>query len=244
MKRMLQVLAVFSLIAAVSCLLPACGGDEAAEVEEIIEEEEGVPEGQLPVFQVGDTWSWDYELMGETRTLTESVTGSETVDGRDCYVIDMSFDPAMSSTHDGEVYTATRITYWADKVSGLIGDKMETEVTGGGQTFITTETYSYNPRIELFPLEIGKTLETELTTSQFSHGVPMGEPVVTTEKYVVEGKETITVAAGTFTCWKIVIYDGDGNVKVTMYYSDLVKSSVKMTSFDGVAMELKSYSVS
>jgi hypothetical protein len=72
----------------------------------------------------------------------------------------------------------------------------------------------------------------------------MGEPVVTTEKYVVEGKEEVTVAAGTFMCWKIVIYDGDGNVTVTMYYSDMVKSSVKMMSADGVAMELKSYSVS
>jgi hypothetical protein len=243
MKKMLQVLAVFSLIAAISFLFPACGGGGVEETEET-EEVGGAPEGQLPIYQVGDTWSWDYDMMGETRTMTESVTGSEIVEGRDCYVINMAFDPVMSSTHDGEVYTVTRITYWADKLSGLIGDKQEMEVTGGGQTFITTETYVYDPWIELFPLEIGKTLETELTTSQTSHGVPMGEPVVSTEKYVVEGKEEITVAAGTFMCWKIVIYDGDGNVMVTIYYSDLVKSSVKMSSYDGVAMELKSYSVS
>jgi hypothetical protein len=240
MKKMLQVLAVFSLIAAISFLFPACGGGGVEETEEV----GGAPEGQLPVLQVGDTWSWDYDLMGETHILTESVTGSETVDGRDCYVINMAFDPPISSTHDGEVYTVTRMTYWGDKLSGLIGDKQETEITGGGQTFITTEIYVYNPWIELFPLEIGKIVEAEKTTSQYSHDVPMGEPVVTIEKYAVEGKEEITVAAGTFMCWKIIIYDGDGNVFVTMWYSDLVKSAIKMMSADGAAMELKSYSIS
>lgn len=229
MKKMLKVLVVFSLIAAVSCLLPACGTEE-------------VQEGQLPVLKVGDTWTWSYVLNGTDYTLTETVTGIETVEGRECYVIDMSFDPAMSSVYDSTVYTVTKMTYWADKVSGLIGDKMEMEVTGDGLTYTTTETYVYDPWIELFPLEIGKVVQASLTTTQYmdSHA---GEPVVTTEKYVVEGKEQVTVVAGTLSCWKMIIYDGEDNVMVTMWYSDEAKSSVKMTTVDGVAMELKSYSI-
>jgi hypothetical protein len=230
MKKVLRALAIFSLLAAISFLLPAC--------------QEEAPQGQLPVFKVGDTWAWSYAMGEATYTLTEAVTGTETVEGRDCYVIEMSFDPAISSVHDEVVYTVTRMTYWADKLSGLIGVKQETEITGGGQSFTSLETYVYDPWIELFPLEIGKVLESEKTTSSYSHDVPMGDPVVTIEKYVVEGKEEITVTAGTFTCWKIVIYDGDGNVFVTMWYSDEAKSAVKMMSADGVEMELKSYSVS
>jgi hypothetical protein len=242
MKKMLLVLVVFSLIAAISFLLPACQAEEeASEVQPTTQEQE-TPEGQLPVLKTGDTWTWDYVMGGMTYTLTETITGSETVEGRDCYIIDMSFDPAIESVHDEVVYTVTKMTYWGDKVSGLIGVKQETEVTGGGQTFSSYEIYTYDPWIELFPLEIGKTVEASKTTTQYMGG-QAGEPALSIEKYVVEGKEQITVAAGTFACWKILIYDGDGNVFVTMWYSDEAKSAAKMTSADGTAMELESYSV-
>ena len=113
MKKVVQVLVVCSLIAAISCLFPACQGEE-------------VVEGQLPVLKVGDTWTWSYAMSGTTYTLTETVTGTETVEGRDCYVIDMSFDPSIESVHDSVIYTITKMTYYADKLSGLIGTKMET----------------------------------------------------------------------------------------------------------------------
>lgn len=231
MKKVLRVLVILSLVAAISCLLPACG-------------EEEVVEGQLPVLKVGDTWTWSYVMGGTDYMLTETVTGIETVNERACYVIDMSFDPAIESVHDGTVYTVTEMTYYGDKISGLIGTKMETTVTGNGQSYKSYETYSYDPWIVLFPLEIGKVLETSKTTTQYMGDVQAGEPVVISERYVVEGKEQVTVAAGTFTCWKIVIYDGDGNVIVTMWYSDEAKSAARMIepATDG-SMELESYSV-
>ncbi len=233
MKKMIRVLVVFSLIAAISFLFPACGVEEAEEA----------PEGQLPLLKVGDTWSWSYVMSGTTYTLTETVTGSETVEGRACYVIDMSFDPAIESVHDEVVYTVSKMTYWADKLSGFIGVKQGTDVTGGGQTFSSYETYIYDPWIELFPLETGKMLEASKTTTQYM-GDQAGEPTVATEKYVVEGKEQITVEAGTFSCWKIIMYDGGGNVTMTMWYSDEAKSGVKTVDAEGnVTMELKTYSV-
>jgi len=218
-------------MATISFLLPSCQKAEA-------------PEGQLPVYQVGDSWVWSYVMDGTTYTLTEKVTGSETVEGRDCYAIDMSFEPAITSTHDGVVYTVT-MKYFADKISGLLGVKMEMTISSDEQTFTSSEIYSYDPWIELFPLEIGKVVEAGLTTTQKSGGIQVGDAVVTTEKYVVDGKEEVTVTAGTFNCWKIIIYDGAGNVTLIMWYSDTVKSGIKTVDAQGkVMMELKSYSVS
>jgi hypothetical protein len=52
----------------------------------------------------------------------------------------------------------------------------------------------------------------------------------------VDSKEDITVTAGIFSCWKIIMYDGAGNVTETMWYSNQVKSIVKMTDADGNTM--------
>jgi len=234
MKKVLGVLLVLCLLVATSLLLPACqekGGEEG--------------EGQLPTYQVGDRWVWSYVMEETTSTLTEEVIAEEIAEGRDCYVIDMSFDPVMSSTYDDVVYTMTDMKYWGDKATGLYGVKMETSFTGNGQVYTSTETYSYDHWTSLFPLEAGKEAEMEKTTIQYSNGNQVGDPVVTTEKYEVVNKENVTVTAGAFSCWKIIMYDGAGNVTGTMWYSDQAKSAVKVTDVAGrTMMELQSYSVS
>jgi len=232
MKKVLGVLLIFCLLAAVPFLLPACV------------EEEGAPEGQLPTLQVGDQWVFSYVMDGTTATLTEEIIGEETVEGRDCYVLDMSFDPVMSGTQDNVVYTITSMKYWVDKATGLLGVKMESTTTYNGQISTSTETYSYNPWTSPFPLEIGKEVETENTTIHYYEGEQYGETEVTTEKYTVVSKEDVTVTAGTFSCWKITYYDSGLNTTQTMWWADEVKSLVKMTDADGnTMMELQSYSV-
>ncbi len=232
MKKVLGVLLVFCLLAATSLLLPAC-----------LEEEEAL-EGQLPTIQVGDQWVWSYAMDGTTSLMTEEVTGEETVEGRDCYVLDMSFDPLMSSTHEGVVYTTTGMKYWSDKATGLLGVKMEITTTYNGQVVTQSMTYSYNPWTSLFPLEVGKEVETEKTTIQYMEGEQYGETEVSTEKYTVVSQEDITVTAGTFSCWKITYYDSAFNTTQTMWWSDEVKTMVKGTDADGnTTMELQSYSV-
>lgn len=183
--------------------------------------------------------------MGETTyTLSEEVIGEETVEGQDCYVIDMSFDPTISWPAGDAVSTITGMKYWADKATYFCGVKMESSGSRNGTAFTSTETYSYNPWASLFPLEIGKEVETEKTTIQYLDGNQAGDPVVTTEKYGTDGKEDVTVTAGTFGCWKIIMYDGVGNVMGTIWYSDQIKSLVKQTDADGnIIMELQSYSV-
>jgi len=230
-KKILGVLLVFCLLVAISLLLPACVEEEALE-------------GQFPTIQVGDQWVWSYAMEETTYTLTEEITGEETVEGRDCYVTDMSFDPVMSSTHDGVVYTTTSMKYWGDKATGLLGVKMETTTTGNGQVFTSSATYSYNPWTSLFPLEVGKEIETEKTTINYFEGEQYGETEVSTEKYTVVSKEDVTVTAGTFSCWKITYYDSALDTTQTMWWSDEAKTMVKMTDADGkTIMELQSYSV-
>ena len=232
MKKVLVVLLVFCLLVATSFLLPACV------------EEEGALEGQLPTIQVGDKWVFSYVMDETTYTVTEEVTGEETVEGRDCYVTDMSFDPVMSSTHDGVVYTTTGMKYWGDKATGLLGVKMETTTTGNGQVITQSVTYSYSPWTSLFPLEVGKEVETERTTLNYYEGEQYGETEIATEKYAVVSKEDVTVTAGTFSCWKITYYDSALDATQTMWWSDEAKTPVKMTDADGkTIMELQSYSV-
>ncbi|MBA7468902.1 hypothetical protein ES707_04158 [subsurface metagenome] len=196
--------------------------------------------GRLPTCEVGDKWVWSYVMDETTYTLTEEVIGEEIVEGRDCYVIDMSFDPLLSYTHS-DVSTITSMKYWQDKDTALYGVKTEQSYTYNGTVSTWTETYSYSPWSSLFPLEIGKEVETEVTATQYSDGSQIGDPVVTTEKYKVNSKEDVTVAAGTFSCWKIIIYDGDGSVTETIWWSDKVKSMVKMTDAEGSIGELQSF---
>jgi len=56
-------------------------------------------------------------MNGTTYILTEKVTGEETVRGRICYVIDMSFNPALSLTQDTMTCTITNTQYRADKTT-------------------------------------------------------------------------------------------------------------------------------
>jgi len=232
MKKVLGVLLVLCLLAATPLLLPAC------------QEKEEAPEGQLPTYKVGDEWVWSYVMNGITYTLTEEVIEEETVGGRACYVVDMSFDPVISYTQDDVVSTITSHKYWMDKATGLLGVKSESSGTYNGTAFTRTMTYSYNPWASLFPLELGKEAETECTTTQYFDGSQAGDPTVTTEKYKVDSKVDATITAGTFSCWKIIIYDGADNVITTTWYSDQAKSMVKTTDADGnTTMELISYSV-
>jgi len=183
-------------------------------------------------------------MDGKTYTLTEEVIREETVDGRDCYVLDMSFDPVMSSTHDDVVYTTTSMKYWMDKATCLYGVKHEYTTSANGQVFTSSIIYSYSTWASLFPLEISKVVEAEKTATSYFNGEQYGDIVTGTETYTVESKEDITVAAGTFSCWKITYFDSASGTTQTMWWSDEAKTMVKSINEGGVTlMELQSYSV-
>jgi hypothetical protein len=206
--------------------------------------EEEAQEGQLPTWQVGDQWVWSYVQDSMTSILSEEVIGEETVEGRVCYIVDMSFDPVMSWTQGDVECAVTSMKYWSDRDTGLNGVKHEMSTTCNGQVNTTTFIYSYDLWVSIFPLEVGKEIEAEKTATQYYDGEQMGDPVVGTETYEVVGQENVTVAAGTFSCWKIAYYDSVNDVAQTIWYSDEVKTAVKSIGEDGnTIMELQSYSV-
>jgi len=232
MKKVLGVILALFLIVTASLVFSACQEDKE-------------PEGQLPVLQVGDQWVWQYEMEGKSYTLTEEVIGEENVEGRDCYVIEMAFDPVMTSTHEGVVYTTVGMRYWSDKATGLLGVKHEYTTATNELTYTSCMMYSYNPWTSLFPLKVDKEVELEKTATNYFENEQYGEPEVATERYAVVGREDITVAAGTFSCWEITYYDSSSGFTQIMLWSDEVKTMIKSVDQDGnIIMELQSYSVS
>ncbi len=234
MKKLIAVLLVACLLAATPFIFAAC--KENAEVPS---------EGQLPSYEVGDQWVWSYVVYGTSYTLTEEVIGEERVEGRDCYVIDMSFDPLLTFTQAEGVSTITSMKYWSDKATGIFEVKREMLGNYNGEDFTLVMISDYDPWESIFPLEFGKEIETEQTTTQYYGDTQSGEPVVSVQKYEVNSQEDVTVSAGTFSCWKITIYDGSGDIIQVVWWSDEARTIVKAVDGNGnTVMELLSYSIS
>jgi hypothetical protein len=238
MKKVIAVLLVGCLLAALPFSFTACKDDGGGNGGN------GAPTGgQLPSLEVGDQWVWHYTMQGVDATLTQEITGEEIMEGRDCYVIDMSFDPLLTFPQAEGVSTITDMTYWTDKATVTYDVKQEMVGDYNGEPFTLSYVYSYSSWDPLFPLEIGKEVEMEQTTTQYMGDNQFGEPTVTTLRYRVDGMEDVTVAAGSFSCWRLVVEDGEGGIIQVFWWSDEVKSMVKSTGGDGnTTMELLSYS--
>jgi hypothetical protein len=196
MKKALGVLLVGCLLAALSFTFAACdgGGDGGATAA-----------GQLPDFEVGDVWTWSYAMQGQSYTLTEECIGEEMVEGRDCWVTNMAFDPLLTFPQAEGVSTVTEMTYWGDKATCF--NEVKSEMVGhyDDTDFTLTVISSYSSWASLFPLKVGNEVETEHTLTQYYNGSQAGEPLVSTLSYRVDGQETITVSAGTFSCWRLIL---------------------------------------
>lgn len=196
----------------------------------------GAKEGELPDIKIGDKWVFNLVQDNEEYTATFEVTGEESVDGTDCWVVGVTFDPAV----DGMIEDVT--TKFGK--STLLPVKMEISGEYQGILLSATEQTSYEfPDGDIWPLKVGnehRVIETKTESSTWAS--PQTETRTMTRK--VEAKEDVTVAAGTFTCFKTVIRDEDGEMLETQWYSDKVKMYVKTEDIeDDQTQELESYSV-
>jgi DUF3108-like len=170
--------------------------------------------------------------------MTAEVTGEEELNGKNCYVVALSFDhsPWGASSMSGTMWIDKEVT-WPLKIQNA------GEFPGGLQFSSTEETsYDFGGK-SLWPLKVGKEVtatETKTTISTWETNTE-----TKTSTYKVEGKEEITVSAGTFQCFKIVEYDQNGERLSTKWHSDKVKADVKTETYEtGESQELASYSVS
>lgn len=193
-------------------------------------------EGQLPILKIGDQWTYKVEYEGIIYSVITEVTEEDELDGRDCYVIELLFQPAL----EGIVESMTR---WMDKATTSL---VKAQFTGVMQGIPTTQVMDYTykfPDEQWWPLEVGKeirVIETLTTTNS-----AFGKQTTDTEStYEVVRMEKITVAAGTFKCFKIVEYNTNNKRISETWYSDDVKNDVKYIDYEsGETTELKSYSV-
>ncbi len=228
----------------VSLKVSGPGGSDTATKTDYIQ----VREGELPARNVGDRWV--YKLVSDTaeHTLTEVVTGEEVVDGIDCWTEDWLFEPPSEGTSTMKVWVVKE-TLFPLKMQGA------GVYEGHPYTFVTTYSYEFLEGASWWPLEVGKkgkVKETETTTVTSGGQIVSIETKTVTNIFEVETKEEIEVAAGEFSCFKIVEKGEDGTVYRVYWYSDKVANDIKGIEYaNGQAsawvpaslMELKSYSL-
>lgn len=215
------------------------------------------PSGELPVWKVGDTWTikqtlkWPY-LNESITTIVCSVTGEQVYNGTDCYIVNRQITTQDTSTTPESVYNVTNVF---DKATlRVIGIEQSTNSMNWSSTMCSTIVIntSVNYSVEPYPLSMGKTWTTNenKTTSCAGIPIPFGENQSTTEStnyiYKVEGIESVTVPAGTFNCFKIVIYNSENDVLQTEWITDVTRGfTVKRSSSQiDFIEELMSYSLS
>jgi hypothetical protein len=194
--------------------------------------------GNMPQFVIGDKWIYHWNSGGDDYTVTSVVTGDAMSEGKDCWVITTSFEPAYQDT-----VTGTLNTY----------DKTNLDIVTSDYIMVdSSKSTSYIYRVQgdvYYPLAIGKKARvTEYqTVTSVQSVVTQTENFTLTTETRVEKIERITTEAGTFDCFKVLKYDESGNLIQTSWRSDKTKLMiVKMT--DAAAKddyyELISYSVS
>jgi len=205
---------------------------------------------EVPTLKVGDKWVVEYTNTGsvwpklDSFTYTMEITGEDTIDGKDCYVMEYSYNPStVNAWEDFEsIFYISKTTYDDYRIQ-LMGTINSVPISS-----VITYSYDY-PEEPYWPLEVGKEVKqvkTETTTQTYMYTgeTEMYPATKTTTIFKIEKVEEITVEAGTFNCFKIVEYDACGDERNTDWYSDTVKQNVKVIDYVfGYTGELKSYSV-
>jgi hypothetical protein len=160
------------------------------------------------------------------------------VDNKDCYVLELTCTPPYLSSLGGILSGENR---WVDKETGL---SVKSQISGEymGAPFTKTATYIYHSGTDMWPIEVGK--EVNMISTAIENSVYGSWTYTRMVTMKVEKRENITVPAGPFPCFKIVIYDEHENIMQTAWYSDSVKYYVKIVySETGETRELVSYSI-
>ena len=197
--------------------------------------------GRVPILHVGDYWIMEAVYDTTTYTMTQSIIG----EGVDYYLVYIEYDPPS----EGMINS----TQWVDKSTSnpvrMQGHGNYTyDTTTIPYTYNITFLYTYQAGVP-YPLIVGKELNmTEtmiynMTMDSTTHTYIMNSSYT----YKIEAVEDVTVPAGTFTCFRMNMYnETSGDLMYTAWYSDEVKSYVKYIDYSTTpetTYELKDYSV-
>jgi hypothetical protein len=194
-------------------------------------------EGNLPQLSTGDKWVSRWNTGGEEYTVTAEIIGEEYAEGKDCYIMETTFEPPFMGTLTG-------VTNRYDKATmNIVAIDMHSTVPDE----LTNATYRITGT-PFYPLAVGKEIEeVELMTLTSGNSIiSSSQNSTTTTVTKVEKIEKITTEAGTFRCYKLLKYDQSGNLLKTTWRSEATKffqvKMIDMTEEDAV-YELISYTV-
>ncbi|KXA91033.1 hypothetical protein AKJ57_02660 [candidate division MSBL1 archaeon SCGC-AAA259A05] len=162
--------------------------------------------GKVPTFQVGDHWT--IKLSDENNyEFSYEITGKDELDNRACYVANISIEPPLKGLVENARAWISRRT--------MLPLRM--------QMGIFTFTYSYKyPDENRWPLFVGKEYTVIRTERR-----PSGEKEKKAFTVSVEKRENVAVPAGTFSAFKVVERNENGNRVETRWYSKRAKMNVK-----------------
>jgi hypothetical protein len=187
--------------------------------------------GALPAWHDGDQWAYR-TLAGTTYSYT--VSQEENLDGTPCYKISGTINPPFEGWGGNTWRLYEKATIDPRSIHVYDSDR--------ARTWRFTYTYSEDP----WPLSIGKTYtKSSIEVIDYMSGGEgySSSPSSRTLTITVDNIENVTVPAGTFESFKIIVREGDVLAE-TRWYSDIVKNEVKRIDHQtGEVWELISYSV-
>ncbi len=189
-------------------------------------------DSDTPKWEVGNEWKYEMKVMGIEGTVTHKVSE----------ITNIEVKGTNYEVYHVEVIGSGGTEHMYYTTSDLSLVKMEIPSTSVSSAL----TFTYHPpKLDFnFPHAVGKTWN-----STYNMTIITGEadPVNVTmnEDYEVIKMENLTVAAGTFECFRIESLDRFENIHTTKWYSEdvknIVKSSVNMT---GIITEMEFVSFS
>jgi hypothetical protein len=199
-----------------------------------------VKQGVLPKLVVGDKWVYRLTDSGTMYTYTETVTGEEILDGKDCYIVKTTYDPysggwvpGMTEWWEKSSCYTLKWQFSAQATSGTFVNRTWTytrTLTGSEYPHVVGSSYTYSYKIDKVDVVLG---------TKYPTTVNYGPYTIKCEKI-----ETIKVNAGEFRTFKMVCYDATGKMLNEAWYSDKAKAVIKVTfSGSSNSQELLSYSV-
>jgi len=151
----------------------------------------------------GPTWVYNVSYEDENTVWTNTVTGEETVEGVDCYVVTTTFDanPFRYANPTGTPIKLLEKTDYISKATLDLKQSASQSEAMGMLNLTSTQTYTYSTSDHGQPYSFGDSYSVD----NFTHLVPdtLAPDFTDTIDIEVVAIEDVTVPAGTFRCYKL-----------------------------------------
>jgi len=194
-----------------------------------------VNEGLRPTINVGDVIISESTSGSITSKVTESVVGDSAINGKDCWLIEATFDPPLADIFSEGELCADKTTFFP----------LKSTLSGEGAEVVKYSTYEFLGAEPIFPLRVGQVIvvreNDDITTTFF--GPQINERDSNIKKYQVEDIEDISTPTGNIKAFRINILDEKDVLIATIWEAPKVKLNIiKSINYEtGDTQNLKSF---